>query len=528
MRIQRNLISRLSDLENNLNITKSQDILINDDGIALINNNPINRVYKPYPTILQMESDEKIEQQIIVGCFGSGKTSGIINYILKRACEMPMCYDKIRRYSVMMIRNTYQRLLDTTYESWLEWTAGLPRTHSTKVPLMRQTLVFRDDRGVIELKAIFLALDDPKDIGKIKSLNVTDCFINELSEIVRPVFNIAIDRTGRYPPKDYFRYIYDSLDATSRPAYRNWFPYTRKLLCDTNPPMDDHYLSTDLETKHSKNLKIYHQPPACVFDETIKEWINNVDAENIDNQPPNYWLSMLDKGTEYFKVYALGQYGTSYSGQPVYPEYNDNLHAIKNIEIDIKYPVDLWFDYGFVCPGSILTQFIDGRIFVIKEFYDEYSDICKLYNLKILPYLSKFDNLKIKYVEGDPANTGDGRGMLRKIGVKTTNAKSNKIDLRLGAVKSILNKLLGGKPQLIISKIGCPKLRNGFLGAYQLVKVGNLRNKTLQYKDQPLKTHPHSDLHDCLQYCVLRYNNYLPSTKFKKESKLTIKRSAWV
>ena len=71
------------------------------------------------------------------------------------------------------------------------------------------------------------------------------------------------------------------------------------------------------------------------------------------------------------------------------------------------------------------------------------------------------------------------------------------------AVRDFLNILVDGKPGFVISRKGCPKLRQGFNGKYAYKRLKVIGEE--RYQDVPDKNHPHSDIHDCLQYIAMHF-----------------------
>ena len=70
-------------------------------------------------------------------------------------------------------------------------------------------------------------------------------------------------------------------------------------------------------------------------------------------------------------------------------------------------------------------------------------------------------------------------------------APSNEIALRIEAIKAPCERLIDGKPGLLINRNGCPRLRRGLLGGwhYKRVQVSNEE----RYHDTPNKndySHP--------------------------------------
>ena len=92
------------------------DVIINDCNILIAESE-----YKPFPTLYKMHHDDA-EIKIIIGPFGSGKSSGLTMEIVRQACIMPKCLDGVRRSKWLIIRNTYDELKSTSLQMWEEWT----------------------------------------------------------------------------------------------------------------------------------------------------------------------------------------------------------------------------------------------------------------------------------------------------------------------------------------------------------------------------------------------------------------------
>ena len=52
------------------------------------------------------------------------------------------------------------------------------------------------------MEVIFLALDDPKDVRKLLSLELTGAWVNECRELPKAVIDGLTHRVGRYPTQN--------------------------------------------------------------------------------------------------------------------------------------------------------------------------------------------------------------------------------------------------------------------------------------------------------------------------------------
>lgn len=477
-------LTRLEAVERAAMLRSGEEIpfVINGHSIKFAN----GMEYNPHPTLEKFHSDNS-KIRLIMGPYRSGKSVAACMEILLRACAMPKCLDGIRRCKVGVVRNTYDRLSNTTVKTWDQWGRQIGLIGQRSKPSIQREYVFNDGNGIVELDLLFLALDKEIDIDKLASLEVTFLFANEFRQIPYMMMSHFFDRTGCYPPKVICP---DS--------------YWRGIWLDTNPPNIRSQIRRDFEVIVPKGYKLFKQPPGLLKDDK-GEWIKNPKAENVENLPDNYYLDMVSGATEeHIKVYACNQYGSTYEGQKVYKSYNDNLHAVDTIEISKDNSILLAFDYGRVCPACLLLQFVDGQLRAIKEFIGTYMSVDKLYEIVIGPYLAVHcEGLAVETI-GDPANTGEGQQLLEKCGLDAYPARTNKIETRINTMEIYLRRLVDeGIPGFILSKQECPTLHDGFLGAYHYKKLQVVGDGN--YKDVPEKNHPYSDIHDCAQYAALHF-----------------------
>ena len=66
-----------------------------------------------------MQSDAR--RRVIMGPFGSGKSSGCVIEITRRAMMQKRGRDGFRRSRWAIVRNTMPQLRDTTMKTWFEW-----------------------------------------------------------------------------------------------------------------------------------------------------------------------------------------------------------------------------------------------------------------------------------------------------------------------------------------------------------------------------------------------------------------------
>lgn len=456
---------------------------------------PKNLIYYPNNIPIQFHNDDTNLVRAMMGPYGSGKTTTCLQEIVLRACNMPIWFNGRRKLKCLIIRNTSGELHTTTLKSWLMWFGELGDIKKRQKPVLTYEHTFNDGKGVIELELIFLALDNEDDLTKLRSLEITMAYINELSEVPTGVLPHLIGRIGRYPSKQ--------LCPES---------FWHGIIADTNPPDQDHWIYKKFEEFPISGWKLYKQPPGLLKN-SEGEWIDNTDCDNYKNLQERYYLNLANGQTEQFiKVFCLGEYGSVGFGKVVYPEYNDDLHSIDKIDAIQGEPIYLGFDFGFT-PACVVCQFTSrGQLLLLKEYTGEDMGIRTFAESIVIPALSRdFPYCKIGNAWADPAGIKGGEvlhelsciGELNDLGIKTYPGKTNDIATRIASVRYFLNRMVDGKPCFLLSRLTCPLSRKGFIKSYCYKRLRVINEE--RYQDKPHKNHPFSDLHDGVQYIAMEF-----------------------
>lgn len=453
-----------------------------------------NKIYIPTPTG-QLAHDDDSFVRLIIGPYGSGKSTWCCNEIVRRACAMPIWYQGRRRSRWAIVRNTSGELQSTTLQTWLTWFDGLGDIRKRQKPLLTYEHMFNDGNGIVELELIFLALDREEDLRKVKSLELTGVYLNELSEIPQGALSHFKGRVNyRYPSRSFCSKSYWS-----------------GIIADTNPPDIDHWIYKTFELNNFEGYKIFHQPPGLLRDKDGK-WHRNPHADNANHLADDYYTKLAEGQTEDFiKVFCLGEYGSVGFGKKVYPEYNDDLHALSEIKAIQGEPIHLGWDFGLT-PACIVVQMTPrGKLVALKEYTSEDMGIKSFAENIVIPGLARdFPYCKVGISRADPSGIKSDEimeelsciGTLNSIGITTIGARTNDIDARIGAVRYFLNRMVDGRPSFVISRTNCPMLRRGFTKDYcykRLSVAGEERYR--EVPDKNMVSHPH----DALQYIAMEF-----------------------
>jgi hypothetical protein len=481
--------------------TRTQNHITFESSRTIIHASDKDKIYIPSATGKRF-ADSTGFVDLVMGPYGSGKSTMCVQRIVRSTARMPKWFNGRRKSRWAIVRNTSGELQSTTLQTWLNWFSDLGDVKKRQKPILTYEHRFNDSEGTIELELIFIALDRPEDVRKIKSLELTGVYLNELSELPQNVLSHFKGRVnGRFPSRSFCS-----------------VPHWSGIIADTNPPDEDHWIYKDFEIDPTPNYTVFHQPSGLVEENGIPvrtsdgEYIQNSMADNVVHLNFDYYPKLAEKQSEGFiKVYCCGKYGLVESGKRVYPEYNDDLHSVEHIEAIQGDPIYLGWDFGLT-PACIVVQITArGQVRVLKEYLAEDMGIKTFANNVVIPRLAlDFVYNKVSVSEGDPAGAkGDEImeelsciGELNALGIATNAAHTNDIFVRINAVRYFLNLMIDGKPGFLLSRKGAPTLRKGFMSGYHYKRMSISGDE--RYQDKPNKN-KYSHPHDALQYILMKF-----------------------
>jgi hypothetical protein len=444
----------------------------------------------------------------VMGPVGSGKSVMCCWEIFGRSCsQVASPHDNVRRSRWLIIRSTYRELQKTTLRTWLDWFPQTAMHMSAPISGVLTLPHPANDGTMVEIQLEFLALDTDQSVRDLKSLEITGVWANEASELPWSYLSRAYERTGRYP----------RADADAGVKYKGF-----GMIMDTNPPSDTSWWYKFAEVMKPDGFAFFRQPPAVLKREHQgKIWYEPNDgrdkrfpaAENIKNHNEGweyYMRQTRDNDHARIKVFLMGEYGTTVSGEPVYPEYRDAIHfSHKPLVVHWGLPLWLGTDFGRT-PCTVICQMgMDGQFRVLEEVKSENMGITQFTKDLLMPLLVnkyRFNQMRV-FNFGDPAGADRGQTddatciqIMNQLGVKTAPCPvpKNSFVLRREAVATLLRSQLDGKPGLIVGS-DAPFIREGFNGRYYYRKMNTADAGDERVTNSPEKnmfSHPH----DALQY----------------------------
>lgn len=448
-----------------------------------MNNNSVLNYVAP-PTIERFMKDNSLARWLL-GPVGSGKTTGCIMELLRRAAEQRPGADGYRRTRFAIVRNTLQQLKTTVLKDIEQLLAPIIDYKVTD-----STIYVR--AGDIRSEWLMIPLDTAEDQKRLLSTQLTMAYVNEFREVPFSLIAPLIGRCGRYPSK----------------AMVPGGPTFHGLIADSNMPSEDSDYYRALELDRSPKWAVFTQPGGM-----------EPNAENVDNLPKDYYPNLMEGATEdWIDVHVHAKWGKSLSGQAVFrSSFDPVFHVSEKPLVAVPgYPLTIMQDFGRT-PTALIGQ-VDhrGRFLILAEATSEDLGLESFIDLRLRPLMAgpRFRGLT-GFAVADPAgmtksqlNEESAFDVMRRMGIKVTAAPTNEIASRLRAVETLFLRRLPGVGEgpntgaaLLIDGPNCPNLVRALRSEYRY-----RRKKTGQLEDIPEKLHPWSDLADCLQYGCLAAN----------------------
>ncbi len=462
----------------------------------------------------------------IMGPVGSGKTITCCQKALIASAKQKGKKDANgvtwRKARGVVVRDTYPNIDQNILPSWFrvvprnigKFTGDAPRKH-------RIQMVLRQEHGrateMLDLQVEFRAIGDQAVEEALRGLEVNWAWINEMDTLPEGVYGYLSGRVGRFSDLD------PSLIVDPQ------------IFGDFNAPDIDNYcynlfvdkkIDPDVEKAFSAELdgqpliEFFPQPGA-----------REPGAENLHNLPKGYYARQiaLNPSKNYIDRMIDNKFAPLRHGQPVYPEFNYQLHvAPEPLAYDPLRKLVVGIDAGLT-PAAVFTQRSSlGQLRVLNEVVvfptgeemlggvgpTRFGKALKAFIQEHYPEAlvrDPMDNEARIVFRCDPAakdgtdKSGHELSWLEivqaQLGHRIRTAPTNRLHVRLEAVRKPMVTLLdGGQPGFMLSPT-CPILRKGFISGYHYQKVA-VGDGTGRFGVEPNKN-MFSHSQDGLQYAAM-------------------------
>lgn len=454
-----------------------------------------NIVYNAPPTVSElMRSTAYI--RLIAGPVGSGKTTGMIFELLRRACEQAPAADGIRYTRFAIVRQTLQQIKMTILKDILSWLRGITVWRVSESTVYLQV-------GDVRSEWILVPLENIEDQRRLLSSNFTGIWVSECIEIDASLIDPIVGRCGRFP------------DPKLAPC--TW----QGVVMDTNMPEEGSDWHATMESP-AGHWQIFKQPGGLDEHAENLQWLNQT-AETLllpEDHPDRliqgvqyYIRAAGGRSEEWVDRYVRAKYGIDPSGRAVFaatfhPRTRDGApwHVVPQLTPVPGYIMMIGQDFGRD-PCAVLTQ-VDqrGRLLVLEEVICRHMGLELAVDTKLRPALSQSRYLGIPVaVIGDPSGVAKSQhseetsfDLLRRKGLTGYPASTNDFDPRVRAVEQWFLGSRDAGPAILIDGPRCPTLVQALKSGYRF----KLTKETNEPGPRPIKNE-WSHVAEALQYAAL-------------------------
>ena len=445
----------------------------------------------------------------IRGPLGSGKSTACVMEILLRAREQAVNVFNKRQSRWAVIRNTYPELKTTTIKTWHQWTPahiGHWKDSGPPTHLLQDRM---EDGTDLDLEVMFIALDEPGDVAKLLSMELTGAWINEAREVPKAILDALTGRVGRFPPmRDGGPTWSGIIMDTNSPDTGHWWAKLADFM-DAEAKEDLRKLEKQLREMNALSadtplIEFFTQPPAAFADNKL-----NPEAENLANLVPGYYLkAMAGKKDDWIKVYIRNEYHFVMDGKAVYDSYYDNIHTVAH-QYNPAWPLHIGLDFGLTPAAVFAQRHPMGQTRILSELCATRLG-AKSFAREIKEHIARrygqLTAAQYGTITGDPAGDAGAQTdettvyqMLESEGLKALPATTNDFAIRREAVNTPFGQLIDGQPALVIHP-DCQELRKACAGGYHFRRIQI--SSELRYDEKPNKNMS-SHVAESLQYLML-------------------------
>ena len=453
-------------------------------------------VFEPDGKILSAFLMSDGDFDIIQGPIGSGKTDTAVMRLFRHASQQPKQRDGTRRSRFAIVRSTFPELKTTTIPSFTElFPEGSEAQGGFGEMSWSPPFTYHMRYGDIEAEFIFLALDKDDDVKKLRSLQLTGIYFNELQYINLLLVAEGLSRCGRYPSRKNGGCTWTGgIADMNAPESLHWAP-----IMFGKAPTPDHFTPDDVQRhKRPPGWNLFIQPPALlVMDDEMRahgmvslnpgdevEYCINPGAENLRWLRGDYYAKKIyGVSRQWIDANCRNIAASIMRGKAVHPLFrseNERNSHVASAPLKFQPDLDLYvgLDFGLT-PAAVFMQTVRGRVFILAELYAEdvgavtFAPFVKSEILKRFPGL---DPSRVKFF-GDPG--GDIRGqaeektafdIFRQNGMPVTRAPGANRFIGPGGRREVVDNLLtrqvDGYQAFLVSP-DCRMLVQGLGGGYQ-------------------------------------------------------------
>jgi hypothetical protein len=459
--------------------------------------------YNAPPTISAFMQSQAFGR-LIWGPVGSGKTTGCIVEAARRMAEQAPAEDGKRYTRIAIIRQSLKDAKATVLKDVRGWFGSIADWRVSESTLYLEY-------GDVVSEWPFIPLDEPDDVKRLLSLQLTGAYVNECIETDINLLSDIAGRVGRYPSNDQGVCSWSGIWADTNAPIMNT-PWANFMVAP--PPQWQVFHQPGGHTEFAENLPHLNQTAETIL-------LPEDDPRRI-KQGRGYYDRLLSVGTpDYIRRYVWSEFGRDPSGAAVFAESFKYDYHVSAVPLEPVYSRMLIVGQDFGrSPWSLICQLDhSGRLLVLEEVpgrgpTGENLGLEQHAKQNLIPVLlqPRYAGRPIGLV-GDPSGQAkdslfefNSFDLLKRCGLAAEPAPTNDLEPRLRGVESFFTRNIGGGPAIVIDGARCPTLVAALNGQYKFATRVDTSGGMF-VKDVPEKLHPWSDVADALQYVCLVTGN---------------------
>lgn len=210
----------------------------------------------------------------------------------------------------------------------------------------------------------------------------------------------------------------------------------------------------------------------------------------LEGEPPrllhkgNYYLSRVPgKKSDWIDGYYRNKFTFVIAGEPVIPEFNREFHTVEHLDVLPDVEIGGGYDMGSATlnPAGVIVQRHPSGIYLVHAelSVDEKIGLRRFgEEMSRLLHEPEFESCKLEEFYGDPAGgTKDGIfaetyfDHLRSYKLPVKEAPTNAPEMVREALRNPMERIIRGRPGILINRKRCPKLVKGLAGAWCFRKL---------------------------------------------------------
>lgn len=424
----------------------------------------------------------------VIGPLGSGKTFGAINEILHCIHNQVPDRHNVRRSRWCVSRNSFPDLNSATIPDFRSIVDHLPFGKFTMgSPPKWEATYSRSDGTKVSAEVLFRSFDGPQDIKKIKGMQLTGAWVDELGEFNKQNFDHLVGRVTRFPPKVQVPNAEFGVLFTSNAVAR------------------DHWLAELALGTRPHNWWVGLQPPGVL--RVGNTWVENPDAENRNNLAKDYYFNQIaSKKESWVRQNLANEFVFHGDGQPIHPDFNEHLHTDDLVALH-GIPLHLGMDWGRTPACVIMQCQPNGQWFVLEEICLKNAGADKLGTTVKRALNARYAGFTIMEATGDPAGTAMSQSQDEtpfdlfelKSELQAVPAHTNDPEVRYATLDNQLTTLIEGQPAIVVDR-SCTTLIAGLAGEYNFKRIQVTGEE--RYHNEPNKGGT-SHICEALHYCLM-------------------------